>query len=335
MTEKRIMKLASRGKRFGAACIDIFVPFVSYLMILAVLLANGINPYYPGYGYGFGNNYGFGYGYGYGFGYGMGRHHLSGASAAIMAVVIFIFIGYTVAEFILFARGKTIGKAMLGLQVVSSEDGKPFRFWKMFFREIFVKSASGSVFGLGFIWILIDEKNRGWHDKILDSYVVDLKESERINYKRHIAQTRKAEAAAAPEPDPEVSQTEPAAAEIRPAEEPVIEVSSEVVDIETEMVPDKMPEVSAKEPAEEFSEDASADAAEVTPEELSEETAEAAAEEISEEVVEKASAPELSMSMKKEDLLEAARRRGVTVSSRATKAAIIEAVEKAAENEKQ
>ncbi len=348
MTEKRIMKLASRGKRFGAACIDIFVPFVSYLMILAVLLANGINPYYPGYGYGFGNNYGFGYGYGYGFGYGIGRHHLSGASAAIMAVVIFIFIGYTIAEFILFARGKTIGKAMLGLQVVSSEDGKPFRFWKMFFREIFVKSASGSVFGLGFIWILIDEKNRGWHDKILDSYVVDLKESERINYKRNLAQTSKAESAAAPEPAPEVRQTEPAAAETRPAEEPVMEVSSKVVGIETEMVPDRMPEVSAEEPAEGFPEDDSANAAEVTPEEISEEAAETAAEEtaddiseetaaeeISEEVMEKASAPELSMSMKKEDLLEEARRRGVTVSSRATKAAIIEAVEKAAENEKQ
>ena len=44
-------------------------------------------------------------------------------------------------------------------------------------------------------------------------------------------------------------------------------------------------------------------------------------------------APELSMSMKKEELLEAARMKGVQVSSRATKAAIIEAIEKAAEEE--
>ena len=41
--------------------------------------------------------------------------------------------------------------------------------------------------------------------------------------------------------------------------------------------------------------------------------------------------PELSMSMKKEELLEAARERGVQVSARATKAAIIEAIEKATE----
>ena len=39
--------------------------------------------------------------------------------------------------------------------------------------------------------------------------------------------------------------------------------------------------------------------------------------------------PELSLSMKKEELLEAARARGVKVSARATKAAIIEAIEKA------
>ena len=35
------------------------------------------------------------------------------------------------------------------------------------------------------------------------------------------------------------------------------------------------------------------------------------------------------MAMKKEELLEAARERGVQISSRATKAAIIEAIEKA------
>ena len=51
MTEKRVMKLASRGKRFGAACIDYVVPFVSYLLYTAVMAANGIKPVFPGYGY--------------------------------------------------------------------------------------------------------------------------------------------------------------------------------------------------------------------------------------------------------------------------------------------
>ena len=99
-----------------------------------------------------------------------------------------MLIVYIIVECVFFAKGKSIGKAMLGLQVVSSENGKPFRFWKMLFRECIVKSASGSVFALGYIWVLIDEKNRGWHDKILDSYVVDLKESEKINHRRSLAQ---------------------------------------------------------------------------------------------------------------------------------------------------
>ena len=48
MTEKRVMKLASRGKRFGAACIDAFVPVVSYLLYSAVMAANGIRINNPG-----------------------------------------------------------------------------------------------------------------------------------------------------------------------------------------------------------------------------------------------------------------------------------------------
>lgn len=260
MTEKRVMKLASRGKRFGAACIDVFVPFVSYLMISAVLLANGINSNYPGYGYGNNFGYGYGYGYGFGYGYGLGAHRLSGASAAIMVVVFFILLAYIAVELVLFSKGKTIGKAMIGMQVVSSTDGKPFGFWKMLFRECFAKSASASVFFLGFIWVLIDEKNRGWHDKILDSYVVDLKESEKMNYLRHLQQVREAKAAAAaPEAGeaepviaevtkaepviPEVTETEPVICDEQPAEEPAI---PEVRATE-EPVTEAMPEVIAEE----------------------------------------------------------------------------------------
>ena len=75
MTERRVMKLASRGKRFGAACIDYAFPIVAYFIIVGVLAANGVKTRKPGYGYGndFGFGYGYGYGYDYDYGYGYGH----------------------------------------------------------------------------------------------------------------------------------------------------------------------------------------------------------------------------------------------------------------------
>lgn len=350
MTEKRIMKLASRGKRFGAACIDSFIPVISYLLYSAVMTANGIGTGYPGYGYG--NGFGYGYEFGYGYGGGMGRYHLSGASAVLMAVVFIVLLAYIVAEFIFFAKGKSIGKALIGLQVVSSKDGKPFRFGMMLFRELIVKSASGSALGIGYIWVLIDEKNRGWHDKILDSYVVDLKESERMNLRRHLEQAR----AAAPKTEPVVPETEtvvepaaetaaePSEGTVKQAVQPVVDITSgaaediQAEDIQTDdaQLSDDAPEDTSDESYEEA---AAPEIAEEEPQQSADDMSqepetETEAEVVSTEGTAEAAAEEitaLSMSMKKEELLEAAKERGVKVSARATKAAIIEAIEKAAE----
>ena len=303
MTEKKVMKLASRGKRFGAACIDTFIPFISYLLYSVILDANGYKNNYPGYGYGNDFGYGFGYGYGYGYGNGISNLHLSRTSVAIMLVVFIILLAYIAVELVMFSKGKSIGKAALGLQVVSSKDGKPFRFWKMVFREFFVKSASGSVVGLGYIWILLDEKNRGWHDKILDSYVVDLKESEKMNLRRHLEKARAAAPAAEPQPATEAVLEEPEVAE------PAIDITTEIAEAETTVAEIAQTAVEAVE------------GAEVT-------------EEISALPEEEAAPADnaVSMLMKKEELLEVARKRGVSVSSRATKAMIIEAIQKATEN---
>ena len=287
MSDRRVMKLASRSKRFGAGMIDFVIPFLSYLVFVGVLAANGIR-YSPYSRYG----YGYGYGYGYDFGYNYGSR-LSGASAAVIVIISLLLIAYVIVEFVFFAKGKSIGKAILGLQVVSSTNGKPFRFWKMMFREILVKQASG-VFLLGYIWILIDEKNRAWHDKILDSYVVDLKESEKMNLKKKLERTEemayKAERAAAPKEET-VTVAAAAMAE-EPKDEPEIE-------IETIAIPE----------------------------------AAAVIEEIAEKAIQAAEKPAVSMAMKKEELLAAAKEAGVKVSSKATKAEIIEAIKKASENE--
>lgn len=305
MSDKKVMKLASRGKRFGAGLIDFAIPFVAYLVFVGVLAANGLK-YSPYNDFG----YGYGYGYGYDFGYNYGSR-LNGVSAAVIAIISLLLIAYIVVEFVFYAKGKSIGKAILGLQVVSSTNGRPFTFWRMMFREILVKQASG-VLMLGFIWILVDEKNRGWHDKILDSYVVDLKESEKMNLKKKLERTEemayKAERAATPkeEPAPEkpaekaVKDTEtPAAAAAVKAAEP----KKEEPEIEIETI--TIPEAAA--------------------------VVEEIAEKVREDAKEEVKKPAVSMSMKKDELLAAAKEAGVKVSSKATKAEIIEAINKASE----
>ena len=168
MTDRKVMKLASRGKRFGAGVIDLAIPYFAYVVFLTILSANGFD---PNASY---SSFGDAYEYGYEIG-----NRISGAPAAIMSMVSFVMLAYVVLQLVFFSKGKSIGKVLLGLQVVSSVNGRPFGFWKMLFRDVIVKQASG-VLLIGFIWILFDSKNRAWHDKILDSYVVDLKESEKM-----------------------------------------------------------------------------------------------------------------------------------------------------------
>lgn len=171
MRKRKVMKLASRGKRFGAACIDAVIPASACFILFVTSIVEALRSY------SFSQNFGYDFGTpGFGYGYGYGRAVTGGAVAAII-IAILLMIVYIVVQLIFFNRSTSLGKAALGLQVVSSKNGEAVGFWKMLFREVLVKKASESVLLLGYIWILIDDKNRGWHDKILDTYVVDLKES--------------------------------------------------------------------------------------------------------------------------------------------------------------
>ncbi|MDO4383819.1 MAG: RDD family protein [Eubacteriales bacterium] len=161
MAEKRIMKLATRGKRFAAGLID-WVPLM--LVNLALigwgisLIASGISSLMSSYtmsdGY-----------------YSEPYVHGSGSIFSFTYFVLLLI--YVGAEIYFMTRSQTIGKAILGLQVVDAKTGRPIGFAKMLLREIIVKKASSAIFYLGYIWILIDKYNRSWHDKILDTYVID------------------------------------------------------------------------------------------------------------------------------------------------------------------
>lgn len=68
------------------------------------------------------------------------------------------------------ALGATPGKLALGLKIIET-DGKKLRWTKAILRFIGSIVSTFIIF-LGFIWIGIDKKKQGWHDKIADTYVI-------------------------------------------------------------------------------------------------------------------------------------------------------------------
>lgn len=174
MANKR-MKLATREKRFLAGLIDDIIPGV--IIAIMVLFAPGLSGLIKYLFLDLDDDYIYNYFYNMNSG-----SYYAGIGITIF-LVIFIIV-YTIVEIFFFSKGQSIGKAIFGLKVVASKNGKPLGIWWMLLREFIVKQASSEVFCLGYIWILIDDKNRGWHDKILDTYVIDIKETDRLNDKK-------------------------------------------------------------------------------------------------------------------------------------------------------
>jgi len=70
------------------------------------------------------------------------------------------------------ANGTSPGKSILDMKVINKDTRETAGFGTMFLREIIGKAISHLIFCLGFIWILIDDKNQGWHDKLVNTIVV-------------------------------------------------------------------------------------------------------------------------------------------------------------------
>jgi len=66
--------------------------------------------------------------------------------------------------------GKTIGKILMGIRIISDE-GNSIGFWQSFVRWIGYY-ISASFFFLGFVWSIFDRSSQSWHDKIAGTYVV-------------------------------------------------------------------------------------------------------------------------------------------------------------------
>lgn len=68
--------------------------------------------------------------------------------------------------------GQTLGKKWLGIKVVTAEWIPP-SFWRAAGRAVIGYWLSDLVFGLGFLWMLWDDYQQCWHDKLFSTYVIE------------------------------------------------------------------------------------------------------------------------------------------------------------------
>lgn len=88
---------------------------------------------------------------------------------AIAGVIIVV----TAAFYYLFfwtLLGQTPGKMLLGVRIVSL-DGSRLTFWQSL-RRFVGYFLSALVFYIGYLWVLIDNRRQGWHDKLAGTIVV-------------------------------------------------------------------------------------------------------------------------------------------------------------------
>jgi uncharacterized RDD family membrane protein YckC len=85
-------------------------------------------------------------------------------------LIAFICYAWTFLFYFFWVYGKTPGKALFGLRVVTKRGDKlgPLRS----FVRVPAYLVSYAFFCLGFIWIMISKERRGWHDYICGSCVV-------------------------------------------------------------------------------------------------------------------------------------------------------------------
>ncbi len=89
----------------------------------------------------------------------------------------FVFLGiwlcFMTVKMFFWTRSTTLGKFLLRMKILDQDTYEPVSFWRMVLRQTLGKMLSGAAMNLGFIWILIDDKSQGWHDKVFGTIVVD------------------------------------------------------------------------------------------------------------------------------------------------------------------
>lgn len=98
---------------------------------------------------------------------------ISETLGTLAVIVSFLFPAvYFVWFLILLRQGLTLGKKLLGLQVVNHQTGQIPGFGKMFLREIVGRFISGLFLGIGYFWAIFDKNAQAWHDKLAGTVVL-------------------------------------------------------------------------------------------------------------------------------------------------------------------
>lgn len=138
-------QLAGVPRRLGAVLVDGLLPLVAYLPLVVVVWP--VSTMEPS----------------------------SGALTAVGLTAVAVYtalMGYMAYALVQLGQGRSPGKKLLGLRVISLETGRPAGFWRMMLRDVVGKWVSAVVLYLGFLWAIWDEKHQGWHDKIAGTVVV-------------------------------------------------------------------------------------------------------------------------------------------------------------------
>ncbi len=83
------------------------------------------------------------------------------------------FISLVIATYFIFfwvLAGYTPGKALMGLRIITT-DGRKISFFRALLRYL-AYFLSAVLFFMGFLWIFVDRRRQGWHDKIANTYVI-------------------------------------------------------------------------------------------------------------------------------------------------------------------
>ena len=95
----------------------------------------------------------------------------SGIALVIVGFLLVTVIGLLYFPFFWARGGQTPGMKVAGIRVVNDRDGSRIG-WGPAILRLIGYWVSGAVFYLGFIWILIDGRRRGWHDLIAGTCVI-------------------------------------------------------------------------------------------------------------------------------------------------------------------